>query len=337
MLRISSHFMNKIFRWLISLVLIAYACSNVHFVPTDQVGMIQRFGALVHAGTPQAVQGPGLLLAFPKPIDNVVLLSTQRYESLEIQELSVRMSKEKEALAFLQKSKERKKARKSGFHPERFGYVVTGDQNIVHMSFVVQYRLLDPLVVFEIRDVASIVHRVVLQSIVEQVGGTSIDALITDGLYECIKKAQNVAQEKMDGIASGVEISTIEVVQKEVPKQVRNDFERVQSEVINAQTSIQEAYQYKEEKIPAARSLKNQVIQKSRANALKITSQAKADIQGFMSVSEEYNRNSEVVWERLYREGIEKIIKRSGAVHFIPPPIGEQYPVDFHIEIGKEP
>ena len=149
--------------------------------------------------------------------------------------------------------------------------------------------------------------------------------------------AQNSAQQKMDTIANGVEISTIEVVQKEVPKQVRTDFERVQSEFIEAQTSIQEAYQYKEEKIPTAKSLKNQAIQKAKGQSLKRTSQAQADIQNFISVSSAFNRNPEVVLERLYRENIEKIIKRSGAVHFIPPPIDEQYPSEFHIEIGREP
>ena len=330
MQRFSIRYLYRIF---LTIIFVAYASSNVHFVPTDQVAMIERFGALVNAGTPQAIRGSGLLLAFPKPIDNVILLSTQRYESLEIQDLSILTSTEKQALGFLNKTV--KKKRGSGFHPDHFGYAVTGDHNIVHMSFVVQYRLVDPLVVFEIRDVQRVVHRLVLQSIVEEIGGTPIDSLITDGLFDCIKNAQYQAQQKLDKLVKGIEISTIEVVRKEVPKQVRNDFERVQSEFINAQTSIQEAYQYQEEKLPSAKSLKNQAIQKARADALKITSQAKSDIQEFLSVSEEHTRNPEVVVERLYREGMEKIIKRTGAVHFVPPPVNGRYPIDFHIEIGN--
>ena len=35
--------------------------------------------------------------------------------------------------------------------------------------------------------------------------------------------------------------------------------------------------------LPSARSLKNQAIQKARADALKITSQAKSDIQEFLA------------------------------------------------------
>lgn len=328
------HFsIRHLYRIFCAIIFVAYATSNIHFVPTDQVAMIERFGALVNAKTPQVIHGSGLLLAFPKPIDNVILLSTQRYESLEIQDLSILTSTERQALGFLNKTTKKKGG--SGFHPDHFGYVVTGDHNIVHMSFVVQYRLVDPLVVFEIRDVPSVVHRTVLQSIVEEVGGTAIDSLITDGLFDSIKSAQYQAQQKLDKITKGIEISAIEVVRKEVPKQVRNDFERVQSEVINAQTVVQEAHQYQEEKIPSARSLKNQAIQKARANALKITSQAKSDIQDFLSVAEEHKKNPEVVVERLYREGMEKVIKRTGAVHFIPPPVHEQYPVDFHIEIGN--
>ena len=171
MLRFSAQ---QIIRSFLAIVFVAYASSNIHFVPTDQVAIIERLGALVNAGTPQAIQGSGLLLAFPKPIDNVILLSTQRYESLEIQDLSILTSTEKKALGFLNKNAKNKR----GFHPELFGYAVTGDHNIVHMSFVVQYRLIDPLVVFEIRDIKSVVHRMVLQSIVEQVGGIPIDSLI---------------------------------------------------------------------------------------------------------------------------------------------------------------
>lgn len=322
-----------LYRIFLAMTFVAYASSNVHFVATDQVAMIERFGYLVNAGTPQAIHGSGLLLAFPKPIDNVILLSTQRYESLEIQDLSMMRSSEKQPLDFLKKKPINKRG--TGFHPDHFGYAVTGDHNIVHMSFVVQYRLIDPLVVFEIRDVKSVVRRMVLQSIVEQIGGTPIDSLITDGLFDCIRSAQQQAQQKLDEITTGIEISTIEVIQKEVPKQVRNDFERVQSEFINAQASIQEAHQYQEEKLPSARSLKNQATQKARADALKITSQAKSDIQSFLSVSKEHIRNPEVVTERLYRESMEKVIKRTGAVHFVPPPVDDRYPIDFHVEIGN--
>ena len=158
--------------------------------------------------------------------------------------------------------------------------------------------------------------------------------MITDGLFDSIKSAQHQAQQKLDKITTGIEISAIEVVRKEVPKQVRNDFERVQSEVINAQTVVQEAHQYQEEKIPLSQKSQNQATQKARVNALKVTSQAKSDIQDFLSVAEEHMKNPEVVVERLYREGMEKVIALVPFTLFLPP-VNEQYPVDFHIEIGN--
>ena len=334
MFEFSSDMSSKLLRWFFGILFILYTCSNIHFIRTDQVAMIERFGALVNYDTPQVLHGAGFLWAYPKPIDKVFIVSTQRYESLEIFDVSFQ-SKQKQSEAdwrFLQKEKKLQ----SGFHPEIFGYLVTGDQNMVHMSFSVQYRYIDPLIVFEIRDIRTVLHRIVLQSIVEQAGKTTIDSLITDGLFDTIKQAQIQAQKKMDSIATGIEISTIEVLDKELPKQVRRDFEEVQSAYIESQTMIQEAYQYKEEKIPLALSTKNQAIQKAKAKALKSTSQAEADIQKFISVFEENKTHAEVVQERLYREGIENVLKKAGTVHFIPPPVDKTYPQDFHIELGKD-
>ena len=152
----------------------------------------------------------------------------------------------------------------------------------------------------------------------------------------CIKSAQREAQKKMDSIALGIEISTIEVLDKELPKQVRRDFDEVQSSYIQAQTIIQEAYQYKEEKLPLALSIKHQALQKAKAKALKTTSQAEVDVQKFTSVFEENQKNAEVVQERLYREGMERVLKKAGSVHFIPPPVDKKYPRNFHIEIGED-
>ena len=105
-----------------------YLCSNIQIVPADQRALVFRFGALVHSGTPQAQQGPGLLFAFPEPIDRVQIFSEKKVQTLEINDLHMPKNP---AGAFSKKT----------LDPEQVGYILSADQNLLHVRLSVQYQL----------------------------------------------------------------------------------------------------------------------------------------------------------------------------------------------------
>ena len=121
--------------WLLALV-VAYLTSGVTIVQPDEVAVVYRFGALVGDGA-GAVREPGVLVAMPRPIVRVVRVPTARVFETELRDLHFSQTDDK-ATRYLVTSR-------TTLDPERVGYVVTGDQNIVHVAMVARWQVADPI------------------------------------------------------------------------------------------------------------------------------------------------------------------------------------------------
>src|SRR5580692_6584652 len=113
--------------WWVITMAVLYALSGITVVKSDEVAVILRWGALV-GDTPALQQhGPGLLFAFPRPVDQVVRVQTRRVREVPVLDLMAGGS-----------------AGNVTLDPLTQGYAITGDQNIVHVEMVARYRVRDP-------------------------------------------------------------------------------------------------------------------------------------------------------------------------------------------------
>src|SRR5882724_7658499 len=73
--------------WWIGTMALLYAMSGITVVKPDEVAVILRWGRLV--GTTPALQehGPGLLFAFPQPVDQVVRVQVKRVSEVQVSTL----------------------------------------------------------------------------------------------------------------------------------------------------------------------------------------------------------------------------------------------------------
>ena len=156
----------KIIPVLSILLLVSYSFSNVHLIGSDQTAIVLRFGAILNGGTPQAAHSSGLLFAFPKPIDEVIVFPSSRIYELEVTELNMRGTKAG-ALQFLSGNR---------FHPSSFGYVVTGDHNLIHLSAIVRYRFSDlEKAVFEMEQINDVIEREVIRALSAEVAHIEVE------------------------------------------------------------------------------------------------------------------------------------------------------------------
>ena len=58
--------------WWVATMAVLYAVSGITIVKPDEVAVILRWGRLVGATPALQEHGPGLLFAFPRPVDQVV-------------------------------------------------------------------------------------------------------------------------------------------------------------------------------------------------------------------------------------------------------------------------
>ena len=116
--------LSKFFVVAVALIVILICFSGVKFIKSGNVALILRFGNLVGNTYEEQVHKPGLLLAFPYIIDEVIVVPTGNVVEQKITTHYTAGDM---------------KGLKSN------GYVITGDQNIAVISATVKYNITDPV------------------------------------------------------------------------------------------------------------------------------------------------------------------------------------------------
>ena len=297
--------------WIVAMMLL-YAVSGITTVKSDEVAVVLRWGQLV--GTTPALQehGPGLLFAFPRPIDRVVRVPVKRVYEVSIGTLSGRTAQEEFAADTLD--------------PVAQGYALTGDHNIVEADIVVRYRIRDAAEWAFYGPTPDDVLRVeVTTAMVRSLGEMPVDRVLSDGRKDLIASATRRAQAGLDACHSGLEVSSIEMTRLAPPPSLVPEFDAVQSAYIGAETSRKQAQAFAETAIPQAQATADAMLQGARGQAESDRATARGDAGAFRALDQEYRSNPAVVRERLYRDAVELALRAAGRVRWIPPPTGGKY------------
>jgi membrane protease subunit HflK len=304
----------RMFRWVMLLLFVLFWFSGIQEVAQDQVGLLLRFGKL-QGSTPAAqVHEPGLLLALPYPIDDVLQVPAKQEGEVVINEVW----KGIEDTAALDR-----------IDPVLEGYCLTGDQNIVQVQVVVKYRISDP-VAFRLRtlDPPAILHDVVLASLTQAISGWSVNDVLrfqretssqsgqTEGLAATVRSR---AQGRLDQLDCGMTISAMEFKQLHPPRHVIAEFRDVQSAQIDVETKKRDAEGFASREIPKAQAERNRLIQAAAAYQNTLKARAMEEYSVFEQLYSEYRKNPELVRNRIYLETLEHVLTSAGKVDFVSP------------------
>ncbi|MDR3606255.1 MAG: protease modulator HflK [Oligoflexia bacterium] len=296
--------------WWIAAMIVIYVFSGITILRSDEVAVILRWGRLV--GDTPALQehGPGLLFAFPKPIDQVVRVQVKHVWELPIDVLN-------SAGGYYQEQ---------GLDPVSQGYAVTGDHNIVHVQVVARYRVRDTAEWAFYGPKAEDVLRVELTAaMVRSLGEMGVDRVLADGRKDLIATATRHAQAGLDAAHSGLELSSLELTRLAPPAALAGAFDAVQSAFIGAQTKKNQAQAFAQSAIPQAQAEADAAIQSAHGDAESVLAIAKGESKAFLALAREYHANPTVVRERLYRNALDRSIATAGDVRWVPPPSGSSY------------
>lgn len=293
--------------WWIAAMAVLYLLSGITVVRSDEVAVLLRWGRLV--GDTPALQehGPGLMFAFPKPVDQVVRVQVKHIWEVPISTLAAVPAGEIDDAATL--------------NPLTQGYAVTGDQNIAHVDMVARYRVREPAKwAFYGPSAEDILRVEVTSAMVRSLGEMSVDRVLSDGRKDLIAQAARRAQAGLDGASSGLELSSLELTALTPPVVLAEEFNAVQTAFISAETKRKDAQAYAASAIPDAQSRSEATLQSARGFAASDLARARGEADAFRALAREYHANPMVVRERLYRDAVESAISGAGNVRWVPPP-----------------
>ena len=289
--------LSKYFIAAVVIMILVICFSGVRFVRSGNVALVLRFGHLVGDTKEEQIHEPGLLLAFPYIIDEVVMVPTG---SVIEQKVTTHYTD-----GFMKDYKSN-------------GYVITGDQNIAVISVCVKYKITDPVAyALSVSDIESVVNASVSNAMVSAASNMEVDAILTSGKEEFSSKTIACAQENLDIVNVGIKINNLELTKVSMPKEVVAVYNDVYAASVQASTILENAQKYMDTTIPSAEAEANTLISEANSYYSGSVSSANQALAEFWGVLEEYKGNKSVVKARIYNEKISSAISKIGKVKVV--------------------
>lgn len=296
--------------WWVAVLAVLYPVSGVTIVRPDEVALVSRWGRLVSPTPAARVHGPGLLLAWPRPLDRVTRVPVKRVFELQVDTLA-----SSGYVPYV-----------AGLDPLTQGYALTGDHNIVHVEMMVRYRIAEPAIwAFAGPRTERLLRAETTAAAVRTLGERGIDAILSGGRTETIEVITRRAQAGLDRAGAGIEIAAVELIRVAPPAALAVEFDAVQSAFIGAETLRKDALAHAEASLLAARAAADASLQAARAESSTTLATARGEAAAFVALAQEHRKSPRAVRERLYRETLSRTLVRAGSIRWVPPPSGPRY------------
>lgn len=267
------------------LALIAYTAS--YTVPSDSVGIVQRFGKYV------AEQNPGLHFKLPLGADTVTILPVKRQLKQEFGFASSGVTNASQTRPDIAAQSQ----------------MVTGDLNAALVEWVVQYRIAEPRkFLFDVRNPGETLRDLSESVMREVVGDRTVDEVITIGRQEIEVEALTNMQTLVAKYEIGVSIDQVQLKNINPPQPVQESFNEVNQAQQEKESLINAARREYNKVIPLAEGEKDQRIRAADGYRLKRINEAEGDAARFNSVLVEYSKAPEVTRRRIYIETLQEVL-----------------------------
>jgi len=300
------------------LLVLTYLVSGTQIIEPGEVGLVRRFGQWVwHDGVVE-VNRPGLLLAWPVPIDEVVRLPIK-------QELAISIDAYRDDDAALPESSEgddEGASERDAARPLPVRYALTGDRSALHLRAVAKFRISDPAIyATSFGEPQMAVRKIVVRAITTTLSAWSVDNALrlqneSGSLPEAVLKK---ARERLLQTNLGVELNAIEFGDVVPPVQTRQVFLAVHEARVDQDAWREEAEVERDELLLTAETLALQFIADARGRRSSRLAAASSEAAAFQVALEARDGPlQQAATARLRHDTWREILRDAKHVFFVP-------------------
>lgn len=264
----------------IALFFVGWLLSGFYQVNPDEQGIVLRFGKWTETTT------EGWRYHLPYPIEEVLKPKITVTNQINI-----------------------------GFGSLDESLMLTGDRNIVDLSFTVQWRIQDPIdYLFNIRNTEKTIKSAAESVMRDTVSQIPIDRTLAEGRSDIELIVQEKLQHLLTDYKSGVMITRISLKKVDPPQQVIEDFLEVERAQSDQGRIVNQAQAYHNEVLPKARGEAAEILASARGYKDALIAKAEGESKRFMALSKEYAKDPKLMKKRLLNETLESIYKKAKKV-----------------------
>ena len=274
---------------IILILFLIWILSGIFVVAPDEQGMVRSFGKLTRT------LEPGLHYHLPFPIETV---SKPKVTEIQRFEFGFRTVNSGPPPQFKPMDDE--------------ALMLTGDENILDVWFIVQFRIKDATsYLFNVADPSKTMRNAAEAAMRAVMGENKIETAMTTGRVNIQNDAQKALQQTLDSYVSGMQVIAVQLQAVQPPEPVRSAFREVISAREEKNKFINEAESYTSDILPRAKGLAVQIELEAEAYKEQKIKQAQGDADRFLALLKEYRNAKDVTRKRLYLETMEEILSQA--------------------------
>lgn len=268
------------------IILLLWLGSGFFIVKPDEQAVVKRFGKIVK------VVGAGPHFHIPYPVESIDKAEVTKIHRIEI-----------------------------GFRTDGNGAIksvpkealmLTGDENIVSIDFIVQYKIADIVkYLYQVYNVKKVIKDAAESAIREVSGKEKIDDILTTEKNRIQIETRDILQSILNFYESGIDIIAVQLQDIEPPKAVIAAFKDVASAKEDKNRFINEAEAYRNEIIPKARAEAAAMILNAEAYQTEEYQKAQGETARFLKIFSSYKFSPQITKKRLYLEKMKEILGKS--------------------------
>jgi regulator of protease activity HflC (stomatin/prohibitin superfamily) len=328
-----------------ALLLLLWLSGNIREIAPDSQAVVRRFGNIVRT------QESGLLIAWPRPIEEVQILPGR--EQQLSQQVSALEPPTQDSRALVGPSAG------GGTLPAQESAYLTGDGNVVLLNATLICHISDPVAyALSARHVAAalgrlfraatvqvaagrylndflVVNNAALQTVAGQGGAAAQGTSAAPGgvvalraeVRESLLRELNARLQALaaGGVALGVTVDRIDMTAW-LPPEAKSAFDQVLLAAQTADREVADARTEAERRRQGATQLSEQLIASAQAQAQETLSDATVETAAIAALEkEETPLTRESLLMQRYRSGVSEIMKRVGAVRLVDPQTGARF------------
>ena len=283
-----------------------WAATGFYRVNPQQQGVVLRFGEWVRTSP------PGLHYHLPFPIESVLTPEVTSDNRIEIgfRDVSGNSSSRRDIADESQ--------------------MITGDENIVDIDFVVFWRIADAgQYLFNLAEPDQTIKVTAEAVMREIIGRTAIQTALTEGRQDIQVQARQQLQDLLNEYGAGVRVRDVQLLAVDPPADVIDAFNEVQRARQDRDRLKNEAEAFSNDIVPRARGEAAKLVSEAEAYQAEVVNRASGDASRFDQIFQAYLKDKAVTKERIYIETVEEIFSNvdkiiidseagSGVVPYLP-------------------
>ncbi|MFA7668784.1 MAG: FtsH protease activity modulator HflK [Burkholderiaceae bacterium] len=278
----------KLLGVLVLVAVIIWGLSGFMIVQEGQVAVVTRFGQYTKT------LPPGLQWRVPYPIEAHQMVNIAQLRTFEV---GFRGTARNKVL------------------PESL--MLTTDENIVDVQYVVQYRLNPdgaPDYLFRTSMPDESVRQASETAMREIVGRKTMDFVLYEGRTEVATEVLNLAQSILDRYQTGIQISTVAIQNVQPPEQVQAAFDDAVKAGQDRERQINEGNAYANQVLPQAEGQVARMLQDAEGYRATVVGDAEGNTARFTSIETEFAKAPDVTRQRMYLATMQEVLESSAKV-----------------------